>query len=77
VVHRNPVCGDFPVQVAVADGGLLQLDAESLVTAVFHVMLHRPVDEAAPLAARRHPVNALDGRFRQHDIDAFAHGNES
>jgi len=38
-------------------------------------VLHRFVDEPAALTRLGHPVNGLDRRFRQNNVDAFVHGN--
>jgi hypothetical protein len=44
---------------------------------VRYEVLHGLVDEPAALARRGHPVDGLDRSFRQNNVDAFAHGNES
>jgi hypothetical protein len=76
VVHGKPVSGYLAVQVSVSNGGALQLRLESLDAAVRHVVLDGRVDEAAALAWLGHPVDGLDGGFRQNDVDAFAHGHQ-
>jgi len=37
-------------------------------------MLHRLIDELAALAMPDHSINGFDRRFRQNNINAFAHG---
>ena len=36
-------------------------------------MLHCGIDKAAAFAGLGQAVNGMDGRFRQDDVDAFAH----
>jgi hypothetical protein len=76
VVHGKPVSGYLAVKVAISDGGALQLRPDGFDTAVCHVVLDGRVDESAALAGFSHPVDGLDGGFRQNDVDAFAHGTE-
>ncbi len=76
MIHSKPVSGYLAVQVSVADSSAFQLRPERLDAAIRHVVLHGRVDEATALTGLSHPVDGLDGGFRQDDVDAFAHGSE-
>ncbi len=77
MVHCKPVSGNFTVQVLITHSGAFKLSPKGFDAAVSHKVLHRMIDESAALAWFGHPVNGLDRGFRQNNVDAFAHGNQS
>ena len=74
MVHSKPVSGNFTVQVLISDNGPFQLGPKYFGAAFRHVVLHRLVDEAAPLTRLYQPVNGLNGCCGEDNVDAFAHG---
>lgn len=74
MIHGSPFAGGCEVEVTIPDRGLLQPLLERLGTSARDVVLHRLVDEAAPLARLRQPVEGVNRGFRQHDVNALCHG---
>ena len=58
------------------NGGAFQLSPQGFRAPVAYEMLHCLIDELAALAGPDHPINGFDGRFRQNNVDAFAHRYE-
>jgi hypothetical protein len=70
-VHGTKVAFDFFREVAVAERGLLQPVAKGCRAMRRRIVLHRSVDEPAPLAWLRGSLDRLLGLTLQDDVDAL------
>jgi hypothetical protein len=75
-VHGEPVSGDFPVKVPIADGRLFEAHPQGFRAPVRDKVLHGLIDETAAFAWSGYPVDRLNCRLGQHNVDAFSHAAE-
>lgn len=75
MIYGSPFSICSEVEVAIADGGLLQVLPQALGAPRRRVVLHRFINDAAALPRLREPVKGTKRGLRQHDIDAFCHSD--